>query len=250
MADFLVEYYVHTAVSSTLSSDPHADSQPLLSPSIERAARALVARRYTGQLSGCWLELHLLIPQVQQLGRAMLDPVDAKLRQPSADDIVTFSLLQSQILAFVPPPLTSRYSQLGGLVYKQATLLYLWSILRPRRRSPPAGGASGGGGPHDDLVRGAVAEAVALLDQFPASARVNTSLCWALAVIGCSTADRDVQHVLRLRLRAMIDSLGLGNIRRILALLERIWSEPATGDMGPWQLHRAMQKYRLWISFA
>lgn len=239
LADFLVEYYMHTAASSIISIDPHGSSQSLLSPGIERVARALVSRRYMGQLCGCWLELLLLIPQVFQLGQTMLPHVGSK---PAADDIITFGFLQSQILAFSPPPAASPYSQFAGLLFKQAVLLYLWTILGPQPPSSP-------GGAYADLVRGAVAEAVSLLGRFPASARVNTSLCWPLAVIGCCTADPGVQDVLRTRLQTMIDSIGLGNMRETLVLLEQIWRQPAE-NTSPWLLHKAMQEYRIWISFA
>ncbi|KAM4055854.1 fungal specific transcription factor [Hirsutella rhossiliensis] len=242
LADFLVEYYMHTAASSIISTDPHGNWQPLLSPSIERMARVLVARKYMGQLCGCWLELLLLIPQVFQLGKTMLPCIDSKPPPPSADDIITFGFLQSQILAFFPPPSASPYSQLAGLVFKQAALLYLWSILGPPPQSSPCGA-------HADLVQGAVAEAVSILGQFPASARVNTSLCWPLAVIGCCTADPGVRDVLRARLETMIDSIGLGNMRETLVLLERIWRQPAEAT-SPWLLHMAMQEHRIWISFA
>ncbi|KJZ75308.1 hypothetical protein HIM_05234 [Hirsutella minnesotensis 3608] len=242
LPDFLVEYYMHTAASSMISMDPHSNWQSPLSPSIERMARSLVSRKYIGQLCGCWLELLLLIPQVFQLGRAMIPLPDTKPMPPSADDVITFGFLQSHILAFFPPPSASLYSQLAGLVFKQGVLLYLWSILGPAQQTSTSS-------VHKDLVQGAVTEAVSLLGQFPASARVNTSLCWPLAVIGCCTTDPAVQDILRGRLQTMVDTIGLGNMRETLILLERVWARPG-GETGPWSLHKAMQEHQIWISFA
>lgn len=242
LPEFLVEYYMHMTASSMISTDLSSNSQPLMSPSIEAMARALVDRKYIGQLCGCWLELLLLIPQIFQLGQSMMTPLDGEPHPPSADDIITFGFLQSQILAFFPLPLASPFSQLAGLVFKQGVLLYLWSLL-----GTPQQGSSNTA--HRDLMEGAVSEAISLLSQFPASIRVNTSLCWPLAVIGCCTSDLAVQEVLRERLQTMIDTIGLGNMRETLVLLEHVWRQPAE-ETSPWTLRKAMQEHQIWISFA
>ncbi|PHH80106.1 hypothetical protein CDD80_2794 [Ophiocordyceps camponoti-rufipedis] len=295
LVDFLVEFYMHTVASSIIATDPRGSqargrSQPLppLSPAIEQTARALVARRYVGQLCGCWLELLLLIPQVFQLGQALLPAVGGngceagvveagavvgvgvgveagagagaansesassssqqqsqsqsqQQQAPTADDIITFGFLQSQILAFYPPSTASLHSQLAGLVFKQGALLYLWSILGTTSSASTPNSALA------DLIDGAVAEAASLLGQFPASARVNTSLCWPLAVVGCCTADKAVRAMLRERLQTMIETFGLGNMRETLALLEHVWRQP---EMSPWTLHKSMREHQIWISFA
>ena len=98
-------------------------------------------------------------------------------------------------------------------------------------------------------MEGAIAEAITALSQFPASVRVNTSLCWPLAVIGCCTADPGVQEILRARLQTMIDTIGLGNMRETLVLLERVWSQPVE-ETSPWTLYKTMQDQQIWISFA
>ncbi|GJN74789.1 C6 transcription factor [Purpureocillium lilacinum] len=243
LPDFLVEYYMHTAASSMISTDFHQSNHSLLSPHIEDAARTLVNRKYIGQLCGCWLELLLLIPQVFQLGQSIMGETDGEQRRPpSTDDIISFGFLQSQILAFFPSPIASPYSHLAGIVFKQGVLLYLWSILGTPQTSP-AGSA------HRDLMEGAIAEAITALSQFPASVRVNTSLCWPLAVIGCCTADPGVQEILRARLQTMIDTIGLGNMRETLVLLERVWSQPVE-ETSPWTLYKTMQDQQIWISFA
>lgn len=243
LPEFLVEYYMHMVASSLISMDTRASSaQAALSPVIEDAAKQLVANNYMGQLCGCWLEILLLIPQVFQLGQSILR-TDGHLESPtSPDDVITFGLLQTQILGFVPSIMAGLNSQLAGLVFKQAALLYLWSIFGTPQQNAKSS-------MHADLMNRAVMEAVSLLHQLPASERLNTSLCWPLMVIGCCTTDREVQHVLCLRLQAMIETIGLGNMQQTLTLLQHVWEQPSE-SISPWTLRTVMQQYEIWISFA
>ncbi|KAK2608580.1 hypothetical protein QQS21_002927 [Conoideocrella luteorostrata] len=242
LPEFLVEYYMHMVASSMISKDPRGTSQAALSPAIEDAAKQLLAKNYMGQLCGCWLEILTLIPQVFQLGQSILRTGDQPGLSTSPDDIITFGLLQSQLLGFIPSAMASPTSQLAALVFKQATLLYLWSIF-----GTPQQGAQNT--MHAGLMNSAVMEAVSYLNQLPASERVNTSLCWPLTVIGCCTTDPSVHNILRSRLQAMIDTIGLGNMRQALTLLEHVWEQPPQ-KISPWTLRSVMQQYEIWISFA
>lgn len=242
LPDFLVEYYMHMVASSMISKDPRGSSQPALSPAIENAAKQLLVKNYMGQLCGCWLEVLTLIPQVFQLGQNILRTGDQPGLPTSPDDIITFGLLQSQILGFIPSIMASTNSQLAGLIFKQATLLYLWSIFgTPQQAAQQT--------MQGDLMNSAVLEAMTLLTQLPASERVNTSLCWPLTVIGCCTTNLDVQQTLRIRLQSMIETIGLGNMRQTLTLLEHVWEQPPE-EISPWTLRSVMQRYEIWISFA
>ncbi|KAJ6786619.1 hypothetical protein PWT90_10654 [Aphanocladium album] len=239
LPDFLVEFAIHMTVTSMMSTDPKR-APPELSPTIEGLARSLISKGYIGQLSGCWLELLLLIPQVYHLGhRIMASRAADGTLAPAPDDIITFGMLQAQIIAFCPDLSVNPYSRLAGLVFKQGVLLYLWSIL----------GTPHGSTAHGTLMASAVAEALALLAQFPATLRINTSLCWPLIVIGCCTTDLDAQQLLRERLQAMHGTIGLGNMKETLILLEHIWTKPAA-DVSPWKLSEVMQERQVWISFA
>ncbi|CEJ92680.1 Putative Pc12g14900 protein [[Torrubiella] hemipterigena] len=249
LADFLVEYYLHMTAASMISTDPR-HKVPSLSPEVEAMARSLVEKGYIGQLAGCWLELLLIIPQIFHLGQRMMASEHNGKTIPNPDDIMTFGFLQSQIMAYFPDPAANPYSRLAGLVFKQATLLYLWSILgTPTKQDAAADAAEPKTGSHKSFITMAVAEAISILSQFPATLRINTSLCWPLAVIGCCTTDPDVQSILRERLRTMLTTIGLGNMRETLTLLEHVWAQPAE-DMSPWLLARSMQEHRIWISFA
>lgn len=233
---------MHIAATSMISIDPQYNSQSLLSPDIEARARNLVARKYVGQLCGCWLEILILICQIFHLGQVMSSPTVDGAISPSPDNIVNFAFLQSQVMGFFPDPSVTPYTRLAGLVWKQAALLYLWTVLGKPHQQPE-------GSFQRALVESAVSEAITLLDQFPATVRINTSLCWPLAVIGCSTSDPSVQQVLRTRLQTMLDTIGLGNMRQTLVLLEHIWEQPPE-QVSPWTLCRAMRERQIWISFA
>ncbi|KAF7552442.1 hypothetical protein G7Z17_g4306 [Cylindrodendrum hubeiense] len=162
LPEFLVEYYMHIAASSMISIDAHYSSQSLLSPEIENLARGLVERKYVGQLCGCWLELLVLIPQIFHLGQCMMVTVEGQPPSPSPDNIVTFGFLQSQTLAFFPDIAVTVHARLAGLVFKQAVLLYLWTILGTSHQQTEAS-------THKALMDSAVSDAVTLLSQLPAT---------------------------------------------------------------------------------
>jgi hypothetical protein len=241
LPDFLVEFAIHMTVTSMISTDPKHKA-PVLGSTIETLGRGLVSKGYVGQLCGCWLELLLHIPQIYHLGQRMMSAREPGNSLPVADDIITFGLLQSQVMAFYPDHSANPYSRLAGLVFKQGVLLYLWTVLG----APHQGD---GGTAHKNLISTAVTEAVSLLDQFPATLRINTSLCWPLAVIGCCTVDSEIQQVLRDRLQTMHSTIGLGNMRQTLTLLEHVWNKPSE-QISPWKLSEAMQEHQIWISFA
>ncbi|KAL4724177.1 hypothetical protein ACLX1H_008789 [Fusarium chlamydosporum] len=162
LPDFLIEYYMHIAATSMISIDPQYNSQSLLSPDIEARARNLVARKYVGQLCGCWLEILILICQIFHLGQVMSSPTVDGAISPSPDNIVNFAFLQSQVMGFFPDPSVTPYTRLAGLVWKQAALLYLWTVLGKPHQQPE-------GSFQRALVESAVSEAITLLDQFPAT---------------------------------------------------------------------------------
>lgn len=235
--DFLVEYYTHMSALSMISVDAQHRSNPLLDVDIEKMARNLMAKKYVGQLCGCWLELLVTIPHVFDLGQRMRGPTPA-----SPDDITMFGFLQAQIMAFTPVEGVSNETRLAGLIFQQAVLLYLWSILGWFQEDRS-------GSLHAKLMETAVVDALSLLEQFPASCRINTSLCWPLTVIGCCTTDETLQGVLRTRLQTMFTCIGLGNMGETLVLLERVWSLPLE-QRSPWALCKVMQEHQTWISFA
>ncbi|KAH8658039.1 fungal-specific transcription factor domain-containing protein [Xylariales sp. PMI_506] len=244
-SDFLIEYYIHMSALSMIAMDPQYTTHALVDPDIIRMGTNLVNKQYTGQLCGCWLELLLLIPQIFQLGQRMRanNVKDGVSAAPAPDDVIMFGFLQAQIMAFTPPSTVHPHTALAGLVFKQAVLLYLWTILgNPCQHRSETN-------MYSSLITGAVSEALSVLGQIPVISRINTSLCWPIAIIGNCIATAVEQQTVRDRLEAMLGCIGLGNMRETLVLLEHTWAQ-APEDISPWTLCKCMQEHQIWISFA
>lgn len=241
--DFLVEYYVYTATLSIVSIDCRVGPQFLLSESLEAYAHTLISRGYVGSLCGCWLELLLHIPVIFQIGRRFLAEGEAS-RPINADDFSLFAHVQASIKNWAPSTELRPDVALAGRIYQQAMLLYLYTALAP------ISGAGGGdtGGTHGAAVAEALDHAFEHLERLAMDARINTSLCWPIVVIGSCVADGEERRaLLRTRLDVMFATIGLGNIRQTGALLEQIWKVPG---VNPWSVCQVMLDSQIWISFA
>ncbi|KAF3065556.1 hypothetical protein CFAM422_009560 [Trichoderma lentiforme] len=238
---FIIEYYVYTVTISMISASPASRNAPLLNPTLELEAHNLVASGYIGQLCGCWLQLLLLIPQIFEFGRrAITGGADVDPPFPSPDDFLTFATLRAEILSFSPNPDATKEVILCGYMFQQALYLYLLTVFRNEATS---------GGLQRTSIDNAVSETFSYLEQLPPTARINTSLCWVLAVVGSCTLDESRRDQLRRRLECMFQTIGLGNISSTLTLLEHIWTRPKS-EQNPWAICRVMQEQEIWISFA
>ncbi|KAL6796210.1 hypothetical protein GGI42DRAFT_362258 [Trichoderma sp. SZMC 28013] len=238
---FIVEYYVYTVTISMISASPASRNAPLLNPTLELEAHNLVASGYIGQLCGCWLQLLLLIPRIFEFGRrAIVGGVDVDPPFPSPDDFITFATLRSEILSYMPNPDASKEVTLCGYMFQQALYLYLLTVFSNEAASD---------GLQRTSIDNAVSEAFSYLEQLPPTARINTSLCWVLGVVGSCTLDESRRDQLRRRLECMFQTIGLGNISSTLTLLEHIWTRPKS-EQNPWAICRVMQEQEIWISFA
>lgn len=242
MRQFLIEYYTYAATVSMISIDPRFSTERYLSPDLQAAAESLVTEGYIGHLCGCWLELLLLIPRIFELGRRAFANVSHDEPQfPTADDMVEFTLLQNKIALFYPNPSLTLEVSLAGLIFQKSMMLYLFAILDTLSSSEA--------GPYSKMMSSTTDDALMLLESLPSGARINTSLCWPIAVIGSLISSDTHKRVLRTRLEDMSLSLGLGNIRVTLLLLERMWFIPLS-QRSPWTCCRTMQEYQMWLSFA
>ncbi|KAL2821196.1 fungal-specific transcription factor domain-containing protein [Aspergillus granulosus] len=241
--DFLIEYYTYTAAVSMISMDARVSGQQLIGYDVEQRANHLIATQYVGNLCGCWLELLLVIPRIFDLRRQWMLLLHDDEVQPmlTADDLVLFGCLQTQITQWTPYSSASHEARMAGLIFQQAVLVYLITA--------PGAPAEVTSGLRQVLIESAVSEALDLFRQLPATARVNSSLCWPIAVIGSCLSDTEQQDELRDRLTVMGKTFGLGNMHRTLLLLERMWEMSPCGA-GPWDICRAMQQNQIWISFA
>ena len=209
---------------------------------VKQKAYELVQGGYVGQLSGCWLELLLIITRVFELGKTALSGHDSPTAGPfTADYVLEFSDLHHQIISFIPSGPVSSETLAAGYVYQNALLLYLYTTL-----SPTGLCFSGECRRKIDAV---VEAAISQLSQIHSRDRVNTSLCWPLVIIGSCTDRTDVQFSIRERLQVMSHAIRLGNIKGALTLLEQVWVIPLS-QRSPWTLCRIMQECGLWISFA
>lgn len=237
---FVIEYYTYTATVSMISIDARAGSQRLLDSEMERRASQLVASKYVGSLSGCWLELLLMIPRIFDLGQRWMVQDDQPCI-PTADDIVVFGSLQAEIVRWTPYDSVPPEVHLAGLIFRQATLLYLVTALGMFSEGTDSAGQR--------LIDSVIVEATTLLRQIPATSRINSGLCWPIAVVGSCLTNPEQQDELRQRLTTMGNTFGLGNMHRTLLLLEHMWQLPLH-DAGPWNICRVMQQTQIWISFA
>jgi len=249
LKDFIVEYYAYTATLSMLSIDTRVSSLSLLSPELEQLAHQLVDDRYIGSLCGCWLELLLLIPRVFSLGRRWrMQAEEMRSRGTSVDSVEDFSQnvaifasLQAEILTWSSPTTAQPDCVIAGFIFQQALRLYLYTSLE--------GTGLGDGRSFSPLVQSTVDRSMALFDQLTPTASINTSLCWPIAVIGSCILDTESRQKLRERLEIMLGTIGLGNMRETLKVLDHVW-EAGSDYEGPWDLCRVMQDHQIWISFA
>ncbi|GKZ52969.1 hypothetical protein AnigIFM49718_003623 [Aspergillus niger] len=240
LKDFVIEYYTYTAAVSMISVDARVSTQLFLNFDLEQRARQLLQSEYVGNLCGCWLELLLLIPCIFDLGRQWMMH-DGRPAMPTADDIAMFSSLQVQIMRWTPYASVSPEVFLAGRIFQQAMLLYLYTALGGFSRAE--------NGMYQGLIETAIAEAMSYLDQLSGTARINSGLCWPIAVVGSCLSNAEHQDNLRRRLTVMVNTFGLGNMQRTLLILEHMWQMPLD-EAGPWNICRAMQRNQIWISFA
>jgi Fungal specific transcription factor domain len=248
LKDFLVEYYSYTATLSLISVDINVSSQSLLNPELEILAHNLVLSKYVGSLCGCWLELLLLIPRVFDLGRQwrLFDQEEDHEGSsvPSnklTENMALFASLHCRILGWSPPSTDTMDGPLAGRIFQQALLLYLYTSFHSNSQVV--------GPDFEALIETTVAEAMSLFEQLPATVKINTSLCWPLVVIGSCVKNDTWRQIIRNRLNIMLTTIGIGNIRQTLQILEYVWRRESD-DAGPWSICKVMQDRQIWISFA
>lgn len=240
MLDFLVEYYVYTATLSLVSLDARFGPQSLIDTEMQAYADDLVARSYVGSLCGCWLELLLQIPAIFRLAhRILADDDDRGPYTLAADDMIRFARIYSAVEAWQPNIAVDRDVATAGQFFQSALVVYLCTILDSCAPSVD--------GFYVSRLEVAIEDAFTHLARLAPDARINTSLCWPIVIIGTSVPDEERRDTLRARLHTMFATIGLGNMHRTSLLLERLWE---MGGVNPWSICRVMQESQIWISFA
>jgi hypothetical protein len=152
-----------------------------------------------------------------------------------------FGSVQAQIMRWSPYSSVTPEVYLAGRIFQQAMLLYLYTSLGCFSRTE--------NGMHQGLIETAITEGMSYLSQLSATTRINSGLCWPIAIVGSCLSHPEQQDCLRQRLNVMVNTFGLGNMQRTLLLLEHMWQMPIE-EAGPWNICRAMQQNQIWISFA
>ncbi|KAM0326730.1 hypothetical protein ACHAQA_006603 [Verticillium albo-atrum] len=239
LLDFLVEYYVYTATLSLVSFDVRIGPQSLISTELEVYAYGLVGQSYVGSLCGCWLGLLLQIPTIFRLAHGILAEDGDSPRMLAADDMILFAHIYAAIKGWHPDLSVDQDVATAGHIFQSALLIYLYTILETC--SPSIAGC------HATSQELAVNEAFTHLERLAPDARINTSLCWPIVIIGTCVVDEERRALLKGRLHTMFATIGLGNIHRTSLLLDRVWE---TGTASPWSICHVMQESQIWISFA
>lgn len=173
--------------------------ESLFYPGIMEEGQKLVESGYIGNLCGCWLSLLLLIPQIFHLG---YDWRAQAALPATAEQVMRFAFIQSQILQWEPSSHAPSDVALVGKIFKQSLLVYLYGILDEPTLNE--------GDIHATSIQEAVGQAMLYLEQLPPSTQINTSLCWPLAVIGTCVLCPQQQQSIRTRLSIMAEKIGWG----------------------------------------
>lgn len=238
LMSFIVEFYLFNATHSMISMD--VADRPYLDPQLQQAGHALVAENYVGHMCGCWLSLHLLIPEIVNL-KHQIDLESDGSGRVSADCATSVASLQLKISQYQPAAQVDEEVLLCGKVYQQTMTLYLLTTL-----SVPGRTAEGA---HQRAIDNAISQAIEHLQRIPLAARSSTILLWPLTVLGSCVSDEGKRNFIRARLVSMSTTLGFAAMRNTLHLLEHIWRE-ARVDIGPWTLWRVMRERQMWLLFA
>jgi Fungal specific transcription factor domain len=157
------------------------------------------------------------------------------------DEMTRFAVIQHKVHQWKPNASIESDVALLGLIYQQAILLYLYTAASSTRHTKNE--------QYEGLIETAIVKAMGSIRELLPTARVNTNMCWPIAIIGSLATNSADQQEIRNRLETMNVTLGFGNILQVLAILEEMWQHPS--DLaGPWNICIAMQKLQIWISFS
>lgn len=239
--DFLMEYCIYATTLSMVSLDPRLSTSISIGEAVEARGRALAEAHYVGTLCGCWIELLLMIPRITAFRVEVATADGVVATTTTSEHFAHFAILQSQLLTWTPSPDVSADQKYSGLFYQQALLLYLYTAVIGL--DEPMGAFS------SDLIASTLAKALLFLESVPPTAQVNTLLGWPIAIVGsCLTIDEQKIRI-RDRLSTMLNTIGLGNIREILGVLEITW-ESGLEEANPWNFYKVMEEHHMSFSFA
>ncbi|KAL6698422.1 hypothetical protein J3F84DRAFT_346752 [Trichoderma pleuroticola] len=245
----LVEYYMHTAMFACLAADiTAADTIPFVSDAFQDVVDRMVARNYHGMLCGTWLPIMVSIHDIFTLGMSMRPYGNGPLSVPSpgpstghlADHFFTFGRIQEQLFHFIPALDESSPHFEAGVLWRNAALLYLWSLLEWPHTAKPAG-------PYSDMIRNTFDDALRQLGQIGKEDSVNKTISWPLLVVGCFAMERGDQDFIASRLIDSSARFKVGNALETCVILRHVWAQPVAWR-SPWLLRRSIRATKSWGS--
>ncbi|PKK45757.1 hypothetical protein CI102_10200 [Trichoderma harzianum] len=247
LPDILVEYYMHTAMFACLAADiTTAETIPFVSSAFQDAVDRLAARNYNGTLCGTWLPIMVSIHNIFTLGMSMRPYVNGPLNIPRpgpsvgylADHFVTFGRIQEKLFNFAPALDEFSPDFEAAVVWRNAAMLYLWSLLEWPHAPKPTG-------PYSEMIHNAFHDAIRRLRQIDREHEVNKTICWPLIVVGCFAMEKNHQEYIGSRLLDISARFKVGNALETYFILKYVWTQPAVWR-SPWLLRIAIRETKSW----
>lgn len=247
LPDILIEYYMHTAAFACIAADvTTAKSIPFVSETLLDAADDLIIGNYHGKLCGSWLPILGVIQGIFHLGISMRPYVDGPSDAPSAspstgytpNHFVTFGKIQEKLFSFAPARDPSIANIEAATLFRNAALLYLWSLLEWPHAAKPQGSYAG-------YMKGAYLDALRQLDRISEISSVNRALCWPLLIIGCFATTARVRGLVASRLSNISGRFKVGNALETLLVLRHVWKLPLE-KRNPWMVHKSIRETKCW----
>ncbi|UKZ47526.1 hypothetical protein TrVGV298_001746 [Trichoderma virens] len=246
LPDIFVEHFLHTSMFACLAADvSRAHMIPFTSPEFRTAAVDLAYSEYRGKLGGNCLPIMVFILNTFDLGMKMrpyIDDSGAPKPGPSVghqpDHYMYFGSIYELLMAFNPVTDMSGKDFEASIIWRNAALLYLWSLLewplitRSQRIF------------HIN-ARDTFRIALRRLADTPMDSNVNKTLCWPLIVLGCHAESKEDRELIERRLIYISTHFKVGNALETLHVLRHVWTLPMA-RRSPWLLHKSIQETRCW----
>ncbi|KAL7822803.1 hypothetical protein V8C26DRAFT_436933 [Trichoderma gracile] len=241
----LLEYYMHAACFACVAADvTKAESIPFMSEALRDAVDDLVEAKYVGKLCGNWLPIMVVVQSIFELGMRMRPFADDASDFPAAgpstgylpNHFVTFGQIQERLTRFVPGKDPNCESVEAATVFRNAAMLYLWSLLEwPHASTPP--------GSYANFMDNSYKNALLHLTRISELSSINKVLCWPLLIIGCFAKTAKVKGILTSRLLSIAGRFKVGNALETLFLLQHVWGLPFE-RRNPWMVHKSIRETR------
>ncbi|KAL6871589.1 hypothetical protein HDV57DRAFT_316556 [Trichoderma longibrachiatum] len=241
----LLEYYMHAACFACVAADvTKAESVPFMSEALRDTVDDMVEAKYIGKLCGSWLQIMVVVQSIFELGMRMRPFADDASDDPTGgpstgympNHFVTFGQIQERLFRFKPnkDPLCENVE--AATFFRDATMLYLWSLLEwPHASTPP--------GSYSNYMESSYKDALLQLSRISEIASINKALCWPLLIVGCFAKTAKVKGIITSRLLSIAGRFKVGNALETLFLLQHVWSLPFA-RRNPWMVHKSIRHTR------